>query len=320
MEEWKQRLQVQQQRHNTSKENLNQRQKSLSTVQAGVEHLAGRLHHIKLVHTTLTISTVPALRQWHFVICQFLSLLSFTAKSVCSQSTWLHFTVPERRWKARAISRLRGVCAWTADWVWAKAAAAAGGASGARSGCCHEGDGGGEGTFTEIWTNCPSKSLPAALFSGLSGCSMQFYVKVEEKLPAYNTRIRLLELRARDGESTERHMGPHGDACLSIHHLLSPRQAPGKGGEWGHYPGGAEAPVTAHRGVKVQEEALEEWKVLIPLKETGWSLKALSDLSRNSLISLSAYQFCTVSGFKWVGDWKYKCECLVLESICSWIF
>lgn len=60
---------------------------------------------------------------------------------------------------------------------------------------------------------------------------MQFYVKVEEKLPAYNTRIRLPELRVRDGESTERHVGPHGDARLSIHHLLSPRQAPGKGGE-----------------------------------------------------------------------------------------
>lgn len=57
MVEWKQRLQAQQQRHDASKEHLNQMQKSHSTVKAGVEHLAGKLHHIKLVNRTLNVST-----------------------------------------------------------------------------------------------------------------------------------------------------------------------------------------------------------------------------------------------------------------------
>lgn len=50
MVEWQQRLQAQQQRHGASKKQLNQMQKSLGAVKAGVEHLAGRLHHIKLVN------------------------------------------------------------------------------------------------------------------------------------------------------------------------------------------------------------------------------------------------------------------------------
>lgn len=57
MVEWKQRLQAQQQRHDASKEHLYQKQKTLSAVKAGVEHLAGRLHHIKLVNRTLNVST-----------------------------------------------------------------------------------------------------------------------------------------------------------------------------------------------------------------------------------------------------------------------
>lgn len=57
MVEWKQRLQAQQQRHDASKEHLNQMQNSHSAVKAGVEHLAGKLHHIKLVNRTLYVST-----------------------------------------------------------------------------------------------------------------------------------------------------------------------------------------------------------------------------------------------------------------------
>ena len=45
-----QRLQAAQQRRDASKEHLRHVQKSLSAVGAGVEHLAGRLRHIKLVN------------------------------------------------------------------------------------------------------------------------------------------------------------------------------------------------------------------------------------------------------------------------------
>lgn len=38
---------------------------------------------------------------------------------------------------------------------------------------------------------------------------LQFYVRIEEKLPAYNTRIRLPELRMRDGESWDMHTCTH---------------------------------------------------------------------------------------------------------------
>lgn len=51
---WTQRLQAQQQRHDASKEHLNQMQKALSAVRAGVEHLTGRLHHVTLVNRTST--------------------------------------------------------------------------------------------------------------------------------------------------------------------------------------------------------------------------------------------------------------------------
>lgn len=57
MVEWKLRLQAQQQRHDASKEHLNHMHKSHSAVKAGVEHLAGKLHHIKLVNRTLNVST-----------------------------------------------------------------------------------------------------------------------------------------------------------------------------------------------------------------------------------------------------------------------
>uniref|UniRef100_A0A3B5K6K5 Outer dynein arm docking complex subunit 3 n=1 Tax=Takifugu rubripes TaxID=31033 RepID=A0A3B5K6K5_TAKRU len=60
--EWKQRLQAQQQRHDASKQHLNQMQKSLSTVRAGVEHLAARLHHIELVNRSLVVCHVSCPR------------------------------------------------------------------------------------------------------------------------------------------------------------------------------------------------------------------------------------------------------------------
>lgn len=56
--EWKQRLQAQQQRHDASKEHLNQMLKSLSTVRAGVEHLAARLHHIGPVNRSVVVCPV----------------------------------------------------------------------------------------------------------------------------------------------------------------------------------------------------------------------------------------------------------------------
>lgn len=53
--ERKQRVQAQQQRLDASKEHLEQMRTSLSAVKAGVEHLAGRLHHIRLVNPPLSI-------------------------------------------------------------------------------------------------------------------------------------------------------------------------------------------------------------------------------------------------------------------------
>lgn len=68
MVERKQRLQAQQQRHDASKEQLNQMQKSFTAVHAGVEHLAGRLHHMELVNGT---ANIPAkFQRWHFFLCQ----------------------------------------------------------------------------------------------------------------------------------------------------------------------------------------------------------------------------------------------------------
>lgn len=60
--EWEQRLQAQQRRHDASREHLNQMQKSLSTVQAGAEHLVRRLHHIKLVKAEIS----PSFAQFPF--------------------------------------------------------------------------------------------------------------------------------------------------------------------------------------------------------------------------------------------------------------
>lgn len=55
-------------------------------------------------------------------------------------------------------------------------------------------------------------------------CSEQFYVRIEEKLPAYNTRIKLPGLRMRDGELGGRHSctDTSGRTSLVIHLLLSP--------------------------------------------------------------------------------------------------
>lgn len=75
---WTQRLQAQQQRHDASKEHLNQMQKSLSAVRAGVEHLTGRLHHVTLVNRTSNVST--KLQRWQFFLCQSISALSLTVK------------------------------------------------------------------------------------------------------------------------------------------------------------------------------------------------------------------------------------------------
>lgn len=53
LEECERKLQAQQQRRDASEERLNQLVKALSTVRAGVEHLADKLHHITLVNLTL---------------------------------------------------------------------------------------------------------------------------------------------------------------------------------------------------------------------------------------------------------------------------
>lgn len=54
-------------------------------------------------------------------------------------------------------------------------------------------------------------------------CSEQFYVRIEEKLPAYNTRIKLPELRMRDGESGRGACtDPCGHTSLDIHLRVSP--------------------------------------------------------------------------------------------------
>lgn len=58
MEEQKHQLQDQQQRHDASEERLNRLVKTLATVRAGVEHLAGKLHHITQVSTTSAVPTV----------------------------------------------------------------------------------------------------------------------------------------------------------------------------------------------------------------------------------------------------------------------
>lgn len=50
LEEREQQLQAQQQRCDAAKENLDSLTKTLSTVRAGVEHLADKLQHITLVN------------------------------------------------------------------------------------------------------------------------------------------------------------------------------------------------------------------------------------------------------------------------------
>lgn len=52
LEECERQLQAQQQRCDASEERLDRLVKVLSTVRAGVEHLADKLHHITLVNTT----------------------------------------------------------------------------------------------------------------------------------------------------------------------------------------------------------------------------------------------------------------------------
>lgn len=57
LEEHEQHLQTQQQRCDMAKERLDWLVKILSTVRAGVEHLADKLQHITLVNTTSAIMT-----------------------------------------------------------------------------------------------------------------------------------------------------------------------------------------------------------------------------------------------------------------------
>lgn len=56
MEEQKHQLQDQQQRYDASEERLNRLVKTLATVRAGVEHLAGKLHHVTQVSTTSAVN------------------------------------------------------------------------------------------------------------------------------------------------------------------------------------------------------------------------------------------------------------------------
>ncbi|XP_029706942.1 coiled-coil domain-containing protein 151 isoform X1 [Takifugu rubripes] len=130
--EWKQRLQAQQQRHDASKQHLNQMQKSLSTVRAGVEHLAARLHHIELTEEgTPEASTDPdeaALAQ----------LMQFELK------------------------------------------------------------------LQQLKRELQGQELDALLKEMEEE---KFYVRIEEKLPAHNTRIKLPELRMRDDRYQEAEEG-----------------------------------------------------------------------------------------------------------------
>lgn len=57
LEDQEQQLQAQQQRCDKAKERLDWLVKTLSTVRAGVEHLADKLQHITLVNTTSAIKT-----------------------------------------------------------------------------------------------------------------------------------------------------------------------------------------------------------------------------------------------------------------------
>lgn len=108
MVEWKQRLQVQQQRHDASKEHLNQMQKSHSAVKAGVEHLAGKLHHIKLVNRTLNVSTKTTVL---FVSICYGSLLSSTVKmSVVMKLMPFHFSFRRKREHLRPLQTHMRLC------------------------------------------------------------------------------------------------------------------------------------------------------------------------------------------------------------------
>lgn len=64
LEECERQLQAQQQRRDASEERLDRLVKVLSTVRAGVEHLADKLHHITLVNTTSAVLTVNCPTVW----------------------------------------------------------------------------------------------------------------------------------------------------------------------------------------------------------------------------------------------------------------
>ena len=68
LEESEQQLEAQQQRCDAAKEHHDCLIKALSTVRAGLEHLADKLQHITLVNTTSAIMIRPTVKQLTVII------------------------------------------------------------------------------------------------------------------------------------------------------------------------------------------------------------------------------------------------------------
>lgn len=137
---------------------------------------------------------------------------------------------------------------------------------------------------------------------------LQFYVRVEEKLPAYNTRIRLPELQMRDGES--------GDTCACVHTetqaFLSicfppPQTNSRKRRRVMSLPGSSWS--ASHNWLSSQSPS---WPGRSPgkMKSSDVTQGAFQDSPKFFLYQPPNFAHLSLSGFKWVDGWKYKCECL----------